>query len=100
MPRDSKIADPKIPVPKTAVPKSADKRSRKVDVFALVLLALGLFLIVSLVSYTKADLAEPPPIYKHADGLVPLRSFAEESATAPMKLKNACGRSGAYAAEG
>jgi S-DNA-T family DNA segregation ATPase FtsK/SpoIIIE len=65
-----------------------DHRSRKFDVLALGLLALGLFLTVSLVTYRPADLD---------GGTV---SAATISATAVTKVANACGRSGAYAAEG
>jgi S-DNA-T family DNA segregation ATPase FtsK/SpoIIIE len=63
-----------------------DHRSRKFDVLALALLALGLFLVVSLVTYRPADIdAGAPP---------------GGATTAVTKIANACGRSGAYAADG
>jgi len=63
-----------------------DHRSRKFDVLALGLLALGLFLTVSLITYRPADIDSGAP----TGGLT----------TAVTKIANACGRSGAYAAEG
>jgi len=65
-----------------------DHRSRKFDVLALALLALSLFLTVSLVTYRPDDIDS---------GAV---GAASNSATAMTKVANACGRSGAYAAEG
>jgi DNA segregation ATPase FtsK/SpoIIIE, S-DNA-T family len=66
-----------------------DHRSRKFDMLALGLLALGLFLTVSLVTYRPTDLDS---------GMV--SGAASNSPIAVPKLANACGRSGAYAAEG
>src|SRR6476646_1726542 len=63
-----------------------DHRSRKFDVLALALLALGLFLTVSLVTYRPAD--------------VDSGTATAGTTTAVAKIANACGRSGAYAAEG
>jgi DNA segregation ATPase FtsK/SpoIIIE, S-DNA-T family len=59
-----------------------ETRSRKRDLFALVLLAFCLFLIVSLVTYHPADVSGT-------------QNFASQT-----KLSNACGRGGAYVAEG
>src|SRR5262249_1419949 len=73
-----------------------DHRSRKFDVLALGLLALGLFLSVALVTYHPADLDPNVPLNQ--------QSLATGPATTPVsvaaKVFNACGRSGAYAAEG
>jgi S-DNA-T family DNA segregation ATPase FtsK/SpoIIIE len=54
-----------------------------------VLLALVLFLFVALITYRPADTASNPPT----------TSFGFATASAPAKIANACGRSGAYAAE-
>ncbi len=66
-----------------------EKRNRKHDVAALLLLAAGIFLLVSLVTYHPADLADTQSHFT---------AFAKPAA--PTKVANACGRSGAYAAEG
>src|SRR5690242_18053188 len=78
----------------------SEPRSRKVDVFALLLLALGLFLLVSLISYRPSDLAPSSSATEisnlpSADSVMP-----RPLVVAPTKVLNSCGRSGAYAAEG
>src|SRR5262245_6264113 len=73
-----------------------EERKRKRDVLALALLALGLFLLVALITYHPADLAD-------SRSLSPLASagrLTQDGAPAASKPANACGRSGANAAEG
>lgn len=73
-----------------------DDRSRKVDVLALALLAIGLFLSVALATYHPADTAtiwQPSPSSFETDPHV-------TNPTATTKVANACGRLGACAAEG
>jgi S-DNA-T family DNA segregation ATPase FtsK/SpoIIIE len=74
-----------------------DHRSRKFDCLALALLALGLFLAVSLVTYRPADLDGGASLGQPNIGSV---GTIAHPATSAAKLANACGRSGAYAAEG
>jgi S-DNA-T family DNA segregation ATPase FtsK/SpoIIIE len=67
---------------------------------ALVLLALGLFLLVALITYHPPDLTTGPTS-PELSSLPSIGSvFARPATTLPIKIGNACGRSGAYAAEG
>src|SRR5262245_13230649 len=68
-----------------------EKRNHKLDVAALALLAFVLFLGVALVTYHSTDLA--------ATTGQPTAQFVKPTPTF-AKIFNACGRSGAYAAEG
>jgi S-DNA-T family DNA segregation ATPase FtsK/SpoIIIE len=78
----------------------SEPRSRKIDVLALVLLALGLFLLVALITYYPSDLTTGP-MSPELSRLPSVGSvFARPATTLPVKIGNACGRSGAYAAEG
>ena len=72
-----------------------EKRSRKIDVVALCLLALVVFLTVALVTYHPADL----PNAQQANATVAAAPVSR-LAMVTAKIVNACGRSGAYAAEG
>jgi DNA segregation ATPase FtsK/SpoIIIE, S-DNA-T family len=71
-----------------------EPRSRKLDVVALCLLALVVFLTVALVTYHPADL----PNAQHPTAA--MAAPASKLALVTAKIVNACGRSGAYAAEG
>jgi len=79
-----------------------DPRSHKLDVVALALLALVLFVGVALVTYHSSDLtaqsnpAPQPFLTAPHSTLVPIPN---STASATHKLANACGRSGAYVAE-
>jgi len=72
-------------------------RSHKIDVMALALLALVLFLGVALVTYHPSDLSTAQPNITtqpySSSRLTPINAAAH-------KITNACGRSGAYVAEG
>ncbi|HEY2826901.1 MAG TPA: DNA translocase FtsK 4TM domain-containing protein, partial [Pirellulales bacterium] len=79
-----------------------ERRSHKIDVLALALLGLVLFLGVALVTYHPSDVASParspagpmnftPPHIPSARLITP--------SAAIHKIANACGRSGAYVAE-
>ena len=72
-----------------------EQRSRKIDVVALCLLALVVFLTVALVTYHPADL----PNAQQANATVAAAPVSR-LAMVTAKIVNACGRSGAYAAEG
>jgi S-DNA-T family DNA segregation ATPase FtsK/SpoIIIE len=81
-----------------------DPRSHKLDVLALALLAVVLFLGVALVTYHPTDLtAETPkgPAQSTWTGTTPrLVPIPQPSQSIAGKIANACGRSGAYVAEG
>ncbi len=77
-----------------------EPRSHKLDVIALALLALVLFLAVALVTYHPNDLSidsgasQPPVVASYPSAhITPLNAVVH-------KIANACGRSGAYVAEG
>jgi S-DNA-T family DNA segregation ATPase FtsK/SpoIIIE len=80
----------------------SEPRSRKIDVFALAMLALGVFLIVALVTYHPADLQSNSPAQPTiAQSPFPnVQQSSTVAASVACKIANACGRSGAYAAEG
>ncbi|HTQ38419.1 MAG TPA: DNA translocase FtsK 4TM domain-containing protein, partial [Pirellulales bacterium] len=72
-----------------------EQRSHKLDVLALALLALVLFLTVALVTYHPNDVSGALP-----GGQLINTVPGAHSASLVAKISNACGRSGAYVAEG
>ncbi len=78
----------------------SEPRSRKLDVLALVLLALGLFLLMALTTYHPADLAGGSSSLEISNLPSVGSVFPRPMMSPPAKIGNACGRSGAYAAEG
>ncbi|HZZ29762.1 MAG TPA: DNA translocase FtsK 4TM domain-containing protein [Pirellulales bacterium] len=71
-----------------------EKRSHKLDVVAVALLAVVLFLTVALLTYHASDVSSPIPT-----GQLINAPPAGHSTSVVARLGNACGRSGAYAAE-